>query len=165
MLPVYWDAVSANKNDNTIFGSTAEDYLSSTTIKPIFLIGDAGPDSHDSNKVVLDYGVIPIIAARANSVGYILKTDSGNHFRGKYIPRMYHRLLGKLYNLRTIVERKNSNEVIGYHRSKMPNREIEWARIFVSVSNIAALLTALTAFKVGRHDLIRAPSAFRNLSI
>ena len=165
MLPVYWDAVSANKNDNTIFISTAEDYLSSTAIKPIFLIGDAGPDGHDSNKVVLNHGVIPIIAARANSVGYILKTDSGNHFRGEYIPRIYHRLLGKLYSMRTAVERKNSNEVIGYHRSKMPNRGIEWARIFVSVSNIAALLTALTAFKVGRHDLIRAPSAFRSLSI
>lgn len=165
MLPVYWDAVSANKNDNTIFISTAEDYLSSITIKPIFLIGDAGPDSHDSNKVVIDYDVIPIIAARANSVGYILKTDSGNHFRGEYIPRMYHRLLGKLYNLRTIVERKNSNEVVGYHRSKMSNMGIELARIFVSVPNITALLTALTAFKVGRNDLIRAPSAFRSLLI
>jgi len=129
------------------------------------LIGDAGPDSHDSNKVVIDYGVIPIIAARANSVGYILKTDSGNNFRGEYIPRMYHRLLGKLYNLRTIVERKNSNEVVGYHRSKMTNRGIELAKIFVSVPNITALLTALTAFKVGRHDLIRAPSAFRRLLI
>ena len=74
-------------------------------------------------------------------------------------------MLGKLYNIRTTVERKNSNEVVGYHRSKMPKRGIEWARIFVSVSNIAALLTALTAFKVGRHDLIRAPSAFRSLSI
>jgi hypothetical protein len=28
MLPVYWDAVSANKNDNTTFISTSEDYLS-----------------------------------------------------------------------------------------------------------------------------------------
>ena len=165
MLPIYWDAVSANKNDNTIFRSTADDFLSSTTIKPIFLIGDAGPDSHKSNKVVIDHEVIPIIAARANSVGEILKTDSGNHFRGEYIPRMYHQLLEKLYNLRTIVERKNSNEVVGHHRSKMSNRGIEQARIFVSISNIAALLTALTAFKVGRLDLIRSPSAFRRLSI
>ncbi|HJH28574.1 MAG TPA: hypothetical protein C5S51_02610 [Methanosarcinaceae archaeon] len=37
--------------------------------------------------------------------------------------------------------------------------------IFVSISNITALLTALTAFKVGRLDLIRSPSAFRSLSI
>jgi hypothetical protein len=114
MLPIYWDAVSANKNDNT---------------------------------------------------GEILKTDSGNHFRGEYIPRMYHRLLGKLYDLRTTVERKNSNEVVGHHRSKMSNRGIEQARIFVSISNITALLTALTAFKVGRLDLIRSPSVFRRLSI
>ena len=165
MLPIYWDAVSANKNDNTIFISTANDFLSSIDTKPIFLIGDAGPDSHKSNQVVIDHDVIPIIAARANSVGEILKTDSGNHFRGEYIPRKYHRLLGKLYNLRTIVERKNSNEVVGHHRSKMSNRGIEHAKTFVSISNITALLTALTAFKVGRLDLIRSPSAFRNISI
>ena len=36
---------------------------------------------------------------------------------------------------------------------------------FISVSSIKALITALTAFKVGRNDLIRVPSAFRNLSI
>ena len=165
MLPIYWDAVSANKNDNTVFRSTVDDFLSSIDVKPIFLIGDAGPDSHGSNQVVLDHGVIPIIAARATSVGEILKTDSGNHFRGKYIPRMYHRLLEKLYNLRTIVERKNSNEVVGHNRSKMSNRGIEHAKIFVSISNITALLTALTAFKMGRLDLIRSPSAFRRLSI
>ncbi|HJH30988.1 MAG TPA: hypothetical protein C5S50_02085 [Methanosarcinaceae archaeon] len=131
----------------------------------MFLIGDAGPDSHKSNEVVIDHEVIPIIAARANSVGEILKTDSGNHFRGEYIPRKYHRLLEKFYNLRTIVERKNSNEVVGYHRSNMSNRGIEQARIFVSISNITALLTALSAFKIGRLDLIRSPSAFRSLSI
>ena len=77
----------------------------------------------------------------------------------------HNRLLGKLYNLRTIVERKNSNEVVGYHRSKTSTRGSEWAKIYVSIGNIAALLTALTAFKVGRHDLIRAPSAFRRLNI
>ena len=37
--------------------------------------------------------------------------------------------------------------------------------IFVSVSNIVALITALTAFKVRRHDLIRVLSTFINFSI
>ena len=36
---------------------------------------------------------------------------------------------------------------------------------FILVSNTAALITAMTAFKVGRYDFIRATSAFRNLSI
>jgi len=31
---------------------------------------------------------------------------------------------------------------------------------FISVSNIAALITSLTTFKVGRNDLIMAPSVF-----
>ena len=163
-LPVYWDAVNASKNDNTIFQETINQCIKSTTEKPLFLIADAGPDSHPSNEVVIEKGIIPIIAARANSVGNILKTEKGNHFRAQYIPRIYYRLLVKLYNLRTIVERKNSNEVVGYHRSKTSTRGSEWAKIYVSIGNIAALLTALTAFKVGRHDLIRAPGAFRRLN-
>ena len=164
-LPVYWDAVSANKNDNTIFQDTIIESMKSTDLKPIFLIGDAGPDSHGSNKVVKDYKIIPVIAARSNSVGDIIKTDEGNCFRGEYIPRKFHPLLGKLYDLRTIIERRNSYEVVGYHRSEMPTRGINWAKCFVSISNITSLLTALTAYKVERFDLIRAPSAFRRLSI
>ena len=164
-LPVYWDAVNASKNDNTIFQDTINQCMKSATEKPFFVIADAGPDSHLSNETVIENGVIPIIAARANSVGNILKTKKESHFRAQYITRIYHKLLGKLYNIRTTVERKNSNDVVGYNRSKTTTRGNEWAKIYVSISNIAALLTALTAFKVGRHDLIRAPGAFRKLNI
>ena len=76
-----------------------------------------------------------------------MKTEKGNHFRAQYIPRIYHRLIGKLYNLRTTVERKNSNDVVGYNRSKTLTRGNEWAKIYVSISNIAALLTALTLLR------------------
>lgn len=167
-LPVYWGAVGANKNDNTIFKETVIEgvkSIKSPAKKPILIMSDAGPDSHDSNKLVLEFGIIPVIAARENSVGEIIKTDEEDCFRGEYIPREYHGILGRLYDLRTIIERKNSNEVVGYNRSEMPNRGIDWARCFVSISNITALLTALTGCKVGRYDLIRAPSAFRRLSV
>ncbi len=164
-LPVYWDAIGANKNDNTIFKNTVIDGMKSSETKPIFIISDAGPDSHESNKLVLGYEIIPVIAARSNSVGDIIKTDEGDCFRGEYIPREYHRILGRIYDLRTIIERKNSNEVVGYNRSLMPTRGIGWAKCFVSISNITALLTALTAYKVGRYDLIRAPGSFRKLSV
>ncbi len=129
------------------------------------MISDAGPDSHDSNELVLNYRIIPVIAARYNSVGDILKTEDGDCFRGEYIPRKYHRSLNRIYDLRTIIERRNSNEVVGYNRSEMPTRGINWARCFVSISNITALLTGLTAFKIGRPDLIRSPTAFRRLLV
>ncbi len=164
-LPVYWDAVGANKNDNTIFKNTVIEGMKSSEKRPTFMLSDAGPDSHESNKLVLEYEIIPVIAARSNSVGDIIKTNEGDCFRGEYIPREYHRILGRIYDLRTIIERKNSNEVVGYNRSQMPTRGIKWARSFVSISNITALLTALTACKVGRYDLIRATSAFRRLSV
>ncbi len=164
-LPIYWDAVGANKNDNTIFKNTVIEGIKSSEKRPIFILSDAGPDSHESNKLVLGYGIIPVIAARSNSIGDIIKTDEGDRFRGEYIPREYHRILGKIYDLRTIIERKNSNEVVGYNRSEMPTRGIRWAKCFVHISNITALLTGLTAYKVGRNDLIRAPGAFRKLSV
>ncbi len=75
-LPVYWDAVNASKNDNTIFQATIIQCMKSGTHKPIIMVADAGPDSHPSNQVVIDHGVIPVIAARANSVGTILKTET-----------------------------------------------------------------------------------------
>jgi hypothetical protein len=58
-----------------------------------------------------------------------------------------------------------SNKLVGYNRSEMPTRGISWARSFVSFSNIATILTALTACKLRRYDLIRAPSAFRRLYV
>src|SRR5450759_1368657 len=63
-LSVYWDAVNESKNDNTIFKETTIKCMKSETHKPLFMVADAGPDSHTSNQVVIDHGVIPIIAAR-----------------------------------------------------------------------------------------------------
>jgi hypothetical protein len=88
-------------------------------------------NSEEPNEVVIEKGIIPIIAARANSIGNMLKTEKGNHFRAQYIPRIYHKLLGKLYNIRTTVERKNSNDVVGYNRSKTLTKGREWAKIYV----------------------------------
>ena len=98
-------------------------------------------------------------------IGDMIKTDVCNCFRGENIPRKFHPLLGKLCELWTIIERRNSYEVVGYHRSEMPNRGINWAKYFISISNITSLLTALTAYKEGRFDLIWAPNEFRKLSI
>src|SRR5674476_1612387 len=87
-----------------------------------------------------------------NSVGTILKIETGTHFRGIYIPRKFHILFGKIYNLRTIVERKNSNKVVGYNRSKTPTRRIEWAKMFVSIGNITSLLTACLLYTSPTHE-------------
>jgi hypothetical protein len=73
----------------------------------VVMTGCTWKDVPHFNETIIEKGVIPIIAARSNSVENILKTEKGNHFRAQYIPRVYHKLLGKLYNIRTTVERKN----------------------------------------------------------
>lgn len=50
------------------------------------MITDAGPDSHLSNETVIEKGIIPIIAARANSVGNILNRK-GNSLQRTIYPK------------------------------------------------------------------------------
>lgn len=165
-LPIYFDAVGAHHNDNPIFQNSFREAIKSINAnqKPRFVIADGGADSARSNELIVEEDIVPIISARKNSIGNIIKTEKGNYFRGDYIPREYHYLSQRLYDLRTVIERRNSNEVVSYNRQFMPQRGIEWARIFIAISNLTSLLTALTACKIGRFDLIRAPSAFRKIT-
>jgi len=77
-----------------------------------------------------------------------LNTEKGTHFRAQYIPRISHKLPGKLYNIRTTVERKNSKDVAGYNKSKTPTRGNVCAKTYMAISNIATLLTHLRLLKL-----------------
>jgi len=50
-----------------------------------------------------------------------------------------------------------------YNKTRTPNRRKENALIFIRFNAITQGLTALTAYEVGRIDLINPPSAFRDL--
>jgi hypothetical protein len=69
------------------FQDTTNQCIKSTTEKLFFVIADAGPDSHLSNKTVIKNGIIPIIAARANSFGNVLKTEKRNSFQSPMHPK------------------------------------------------------------------------------
>ena len=127
-LPVYWAAVNASKNDNTIFQDTVNQCIRSTTEKPFFLIADASPDSHPSNEVVIEKGIIPIIAARANSIGNILKTEKDNHFRAQYIPRMYQNRLVKFLILEPLLKGKTQMMLLDITDQKHQQEGMNWQK-------------------------------------
>jgi len=62
------------------------------------------------------------------------------------------------------IERKNSNHDVWYERLKTVQEEVSRLK-FTLIINVTTLLTALTAFKIERYDLIGTPGAFRRLNI
>ena len=72
-------------------------------------------------------------------------------------------MLGRIANRRTESERQFSNDKWGYRRDRMSNGGGTEAELYMLITMITTLLTAITAFSVGRSDLIRSPSAFKRL--
>ena len=74
------------------------------------------------------------------------------------------RVLERIANRRTESERQFSNDKWGYRRDRMSNRGVSEAELYMLITIITTLLTAITAFCVGRSDLIRSSSAFKWLT-
>ena len=99
---------NARLSDQVVFPHTFKAFMRGSGRDFAALLGDAGPDSHDNNRLVLDYGKIPIIHARGNAVGEVVKTPGGQHFRGEYIPRELWPYLDRFHNARPAIERRFS---------------------------------------------------------
>ena len=97
---------------------------------PEILSVDKGMDSEKNNKFCKDKGI------------------------GAYI-----QALERIANRRSECEREFSRDKWGYRRDRMPNRGDKEAELFMLITIITTLLTAITAFYVGRADLIRSTSA------
>ncbi len=70
--------------------------------------------------------------------------------------------LNRILNLRTKIERQFSPAKVCYADDKMFNRGIENAKLAIGKLKCTELLTALTALKSNRLDLVNSPSSFRD---
>jgi hypothetical protein len=161
-LPDYFTPYNAKMSDQVVFPHTFKAFMRSNGRDFTALLSDGGPDSHNNNRLVLGYGKIPIIHARENAVGEVVKTPGGQHFRGEYIARELWPYLDRFHDARPAIERRYSLDK-DYALTVMPHEGIEWARIFIGTGEILHLLNALTAYKKGELGLIRSSSAFRRV--
>jgi hypothetical protein len=162
-LPDYYSVYNARLSDQVVFPNTFRSYMRGYACrKPIALLSDGGCDSYDNNQLVLEYDVIPIIRARGNAVGEVVRTPRGRCFRGEYMPRELWPLLDRVYDRRTAIERRYSLDT-NYGLTLMPHKGKEWAQVFIGVGEVLHLLNALTAYKLGELGLIRSSSAFRRV--
>lgn len=162
-LIVYYDVIPANRNDKIAFRETFHGYLTHPKPPFTFFLTDGGAGaSHANMDLVAAQGTIPILKWKESTNPAVVKTPKGNFFHTKYIPPPLIPQLDKIYNLRTKEERMFSPFTTVYQRTRMPNRGKENALLFTGITAITQGLTALTAYKTGRLDLMNSATAFRD---
>ncbi|MHA1271521.1 MAG: hypothetical protein ACTSPY_17140 [Candidatus Helarchaeota archaeon] len=162
-LTVYYDIYPANKNDNIVFRNTITNYYKLfNDYATKILIVDAGPYSRKSLELVKSYKDVPLILAKKNIKKDVIKVGKRKYINIKYVPENYIPHLNRILNLRTKIECQFSAPKVCYALNRMFNRGIENAKIATGKLKCTELLTALTALKLNRLDLVNSPSAFRD---
>ena len=163
-FPIYFKMFAGNRNDILAFRETMEEFFSHTEYEWQVLIADSGPYSLQNMENMCFKGLIPIIRARKN-----LKTHptrelkKGFFFNSDFIPKEWSdEFFLKIYSFRPMIEQGNSYSNTFYNASRMNTRGLEAAIKLRSLIYILELLKALTAYKLGRPDLIMRPTAFES---
>ncbi len=163
-FPIYFKMFAGNRNDILAFRETMHGFFQTTEYDWQILVADSGPYSLQNMKSMQHHGLVPIIRARKNLKTHpirALKKDF--YFNTDFIPEGWSdELFLKLYSFRPMIEQGNSYNNTYYNASRMNTRGIEAAIKLRSLIYILELLKALTAYKLGRPDLIMKPTAFEN---
>jgi hypothetical protein len=161
-LPIYYNVFPGNQNDNIVFRESIKDFMKLDYPQTYILLADSGPYSKRSLKLVKYYKIVPLIYARENIKENVIKVDDRKYINIKYVPDNMKPDLKRVMALRYKVEWSFSPAKVSYRADRMINRRMENARINIGKLKCIELLTALTAIKVHRPDLINSPTAFKD---
>ena len=163
-FPIYFKMFAGNRNDILAFRETMDDFNQTTEYEWEILIADSGPYSLQNMKNMQHHGLIPIIRARKHLKTHPIKQlKKGFYFNTDFIPEGWSdELFLKIYSFRPMIEQGNSYNNTYYNAFRMNTRGMDAAIRNRSLIYILELLKALTAYKLGRPDLIMKPTAFEN---
>ncbi len=163
-LPLYFKMFPGNRSDHKAFKRTTDDFLNTSPFSWPVVISDSGPYSMHNLEHFQLKGILPIIRARKNLKTHPIKElKKGYYFNTDYIPDNWSdEYFLKIYNFRPMIEQGNSYNNTYYNMSRMNTRGMDAAIRQRSSVYIIVHLKALTAFKLGRPDLIMKPTAFES---
>jgi len=155
---------AGNRNDVLAFRETMAGFFQTTKYEWQIVIADSGPYSLQNMKNIQHRGLIPVIRARKNLKTHpIRELKKGFYFNTNFIPKEWSdELFLKIYSFRPMIEQGNSYNNTYYNTYRMNTWGLEAASKTRSLIYILELLKALTAYKLGRIDLIMKPTAFES---
>jgi hypothetical protein len=163
-LPMLVLCYKGSANENPLLREIFTQFFETYGFYPSMLSADKGMDSSTNNDFCKEFGISAYIQTRNFGNKELIKTEKGKTFHPNYVEITDPRVLERIANRRTESERQFSNDKWGYRRDRMSNRGGNEAELYMLVTMITTLLTAITAFYVGRPDLIRSSSAFKWLT-
>jgi hypothetical protein len=165
-IPLFTKVFPANLNENTIVQQTVPLYYQGNLHKPKYFLTDKGPSGKETQTIIYDQGIWPIIPVKSNMrSGTIITPTKKHRFFADLLPNMDPSLFELLYNIRTrIEEHYNLNDTV-FHLAQLHLAGEELTNIEIILENCLGVLIPLTAFKIGRPDLMWSPCSFRQTGI
>lgn len=152
-----------SSSENPLFRQVLDDFHSIYGFYPRIVDQDCGSDSEANRQYCRANDIEGFLQTRDFGRGDVIYTPKGKCYKKDMLQDYSLDFLEKVANRRSGSERGHSRDVWGYGRRRMSNRGDDEAESYALVTGSTTLSTALTAFKVGRPDLIRSPTAFSKL--
>jgi hypothetical protein len=163
-LPITIRVYPANTNENIMFRETFVDCVKENPKPAVYLDTDKGPTGYQSIEQVRSSGVIPVMALGKNRTKNVVKTEEKKYkFDAPSTIGIDPHVLEIIYMMRTRIEEMFAATKVVFKQARLHGTGRDFLECEVLLVNIAIMLVALTAFKIGRPELAWRPNAFNNL--
>ena len=161
VLPVHFQLYSGNTNEKKMNPKTFYTLPEIMKDACVLFLGDKGRYSLDTCKMIYKKGIVPVIDVPSNVTKHnTVETPGGHRFNIDFIPQGWILDLDRIYALRALHEAGFSANSLVHAAKRTSWHGLEMAYAFTGLLKSLDLLTALTAFKTGRLDLIWTSTAF-----
>nr|MDO8118577.1 hypothetical protein [Candidatus Sigynarchaeota archaeon] len=161
VLPVHFNVYPGQVNEAGMFPATFSSIPRWIKQHCKIFLGDKGKYSLTNCKLVYKDGIVPIIDASPNIVKHnLVNTPKKHRFNVDFIPQGWIPELDRIYALRGLHEAGFSQNSLVYPGKRLNGFKIDIATQHFSFLTCLDRLTALTAYKSGRSDLVWSSTAF-----
>jgi len=162
-LPCCFDVFKGSQNESTMLPPLLQGHYFWHGTYPDTIIADSIMDSSNLHALCDVQGIDLYVTIRDKRRKNLIQIKPGKYIRENRTAVYDIHYLDKLLTLRLESERNFSRMKWVYDRRRMPNKGMDNAAAYVAITGITMLLTAYTAMRMGRGDLIRSPTAFSKI--
>ncbi len=162
-IPVHTKVFPANENENPIVRKTIKEAYMFNKPHPRYFLADRGPSGRGTQQSISDFGICPIIPLRSNvKKGVKVTSGDGLRYFDDVVPNINPDIYDRLYRVRTRIEEHYGLNDTVFRLGKLHVAGKEFTQIEILLENCLGVLIPLTAYKIGRPDLMWSPSSFRH---
>jgi len=161
VLPVHFCVYPGQVNEAATFSNTYGSIPAWIKRSCKIFLGDKGKYSFNNCKLVHGDDIVPIIDASPNIVNHnLVDTPKEHRFNMDFIPSDWIPDLDRIYALRALHEASFSQDSLVYPGKRLNGYTLDMATQHFAFLTSLDHLTALTAYKSGRPDLVWSSTAF-----